>query len=150
MISPAFTLKNVQLLTSLATKPMPQFIVQWREVTRSSFKGIESCFKGITPPNKGLAPSLLGCMNHFGANNPRQNSFYKPLELTESELFKIKIVPFDFHRVRTLPFTYRVYKYADILNKRCAPTGKSERKCGTRALLIFNVFLSFSKFDMKS
>ena len=67
--------QNVQLLSSLVLTPMPLFIVKWREVTRSSFKGIKPSFKGIAPLIKGLAPSLLGCMNHIRANNPRQNSF---------------------------------------------------------------------------
>jgi len=34
---------------------MPQFIVQRKEVTRSTFKGIESSFKGIISSHQGVS-----------------------------------------------------------------------------------------------
>ena len=39
---------------------------------------------------------------------------------------------------------------AGNMNKGRGTAGNSKRKCGTRALLIFKVFLSFLKLDMKS
>lgn len=55
-----------------------------------------------------------------------------------------------FTGVGTIPFTYRAYKYAGIVNLGCVHAGKSKRNCVPRDIYIFNDFLSFLEFDMES
>ena len=89
-------------------------------------------------------------MNLKRENLPPQDSFHKLLEMTKSEFFRMYSHLFNFLRGSHPSHKDKVVRCAGDMTFRCGTASNAKRKCRTIILETFEVFLLFSRLDMKN